>query len=68
MNAYWVNFVKSGNPNGAGLPAWPRYDPANDALLEFTAEGKAIAKPDPWRKRMDLAQGVSDRAEHTRGK
>lgn len=20
---YWVDFIKSGNPNGAGLPAWP---------------------------------------------
>ena len=25
MSAYWVNFVKSGDPNGAGLPEWPAY-------------------------------------------
>ncbi|HEX2533178.1 MAG TPA: carboxylesterase family protein [Chitinophagaceae bacterium] len=25
MSDYWVNFVKTGNPNGAGLPAWPAY-------------------------------------------
>ncbi len=22
---YWVNFVKTGNPNGSGLPVWPSY-------------------------------------------
>ena len=23
MSSYWVNFIRSGNPNGAGLPEWP---------------------------------------------
>lgn len=26
MSSYWANIVKTGNPNGAGLPAWPAYD------------------------------------------
>jgi len=25
MASYWTNFVKSGNPNGRGLPTWPAY-------------------------------------------
>lgn len=28
---YWVNFAKSGNPNGAGLPTWPTYSSAGSA-------------------------------------
>ncbi len=29
MSSYWVNFVKSGNPNGDGLPEWPKCDAEN---------------------------------------
>jgi para-nitrobenzyl esterase len=26
MGTYWTNFAKNGNPNGAGLGAWPMYN------------------------------------------
>lgn len=35
MSRYWVNFARSGNPNGNGLPAWPRYYQATPDYLEL---------------------------------
>ena len=53
ISAYIVNFAKTGNPNGAGLPAWPKYDPANDSLMDFSAAGKAEPGKDPWGAEID---------------
>ena len=39
MLRYWANFAKSGDPNGAGLPRWPKFDPKSRAYIEFTDSG-----------------------------
>jgi para-nitrobenzyl esterase len=33
MSGYWVNFVKSGNPNGPGLPVWPAFTNADNKVI-----------------------------------
>ena len=33
MSSYWVNFAKSGDPNGAGLPSWPAFTSADSKVL-----------------------------------
>ncbi len=32
---YWVNFAKTGNPNGKGLPNWPAFDAAQQVTMEL---------------------------------
>jgi para-nitrobenzyl esterase len=60
-NAYWVAFAKTGDPNGAGRPAWPACKGACDTLLDFTNAGPK-AGPDAWTSRLDLTAGAADRA------
>jgi para-nitrobenzyl esterase len=47
---YWTNFAKTGDPNGAGLPIWPRYSATTDQLLDFTNDGP-VGKPSPHKDR-----------------
>jgi para-nitrobenzyl esterase len=39
MERYWTNFAKTGDPNGAGVGAWPRFDATARGYMEFTAAG-----------------------------
>jgi para-nitrobenzyl esterase len=50
MQQYWTNFAKSGNPNGEGLPAWPRFAAAAQQVMELGDVTRPIPVLDPQKK------------------
>ena len=50
MSAYWVNFAKSGDPNGPGLPAWPAFTESDTMVMCF--DNNPSAKPMPHLERL----------------
>jgi para-nitrobenzyl esterase len=52
MSAYWTAFARTGDPNGAGRPAWPAYAAGQDRLLDFTNDGP-VANKVPHPERLD---------------
>lgn len=50
MQAYFVNFIKTANPNGEGLPKWPAYSASdNYQILRIDVESRA--EPEAHRDR-----------------
>ena len=57
MSSYWVNFAKTGDPNGPGLPKWASYSRENGKIMIFGRQAEAGVLPDQaalewWFRRM----------------
>jgi para-nitrobenzyl esterase len=45
ISSYWVNFAKTGDPNGPGLPKWPAFTENNQQAMVFDATPSARPVP-----------------------
>jgi para-nitrobenzyl esterase len=46
LSATWVQFARTGDPNGApGLPAWPKFNADTRPTMFFARESKVVEKP-----------------------
>jgi para-nitrobenzyl esterase len=50
ITTYWTNFARTGDPNGSGLPAWPKYADGGRVLH---LDEKIQALPDAHRARYE---------------
>jgi para-nitrobenzyl esterase len=50
MQAFFVNFIKTGKPDGPGLPPWPAYRPETN-YQRMRIDVKSQAEPEPHRDR-----------------
>jgi para-nitrobenzyl esterase len=57
MNSYWVNFAKTGDPNGQGLPNWPAYDTKGEAYMELGNE--IAAKKELHKEKLDFFEKIA---------
>lgn len=58
VSNYWVAFARTGNPNVAGQPNWPKLTPQHERLLEFSTAGAAPVT-DFGRTRLDLLEAAN---------
>jgi len=55
-NKYWVQFAKTGDPDAAGGPMWPKFDAADEYVMEFPATAVPSAAKHFHKDRLDWVE------------
>jgi len=64
MMSYWSRFARSGDPNGAGLPDWPRYGEGGGfPVMHLDVTSRAA--PDPLRTRYEVLDTILSESHPT---
>ena len=62
FNRYAVNFVKTGNPNGPGLPDWEAYRYHGRYVQMLGPDASAANREDPLADQLELVRAAAERA------
>ena len=54
IQQYWINFAKTCNPNGKGLPYWPTFDADKPTTMQFSNGASLIMRPN--REQIDFVE------------
>ena len=46
ISSYWINFARTGDPNGEGLPKWPAFNDKENQVMYFDSETGSRKHPD----------------------
>jgi para-nitrobenzyl esterase len=55
-NKYWAQFAKTGHPESAGGAMWPKFDAADESVMEFPANGVPLAAKHFHKDRLDWVE------------
>ncbi len=61
ISSYWTNFAKTGDPNGSGLPNWPKDTKSDAYQVMHLIEGTGLAPhpaPDSVRSRYEMLDRI----------
>ncbi len=59
MNAYWANFIKTGDPNGTGLANWPQFGKTHE-VMHLNVQCQAL--PEEHRDRYEFLNSAPEPA------
>jgi len=45
IRSYWINFARTGDPNGSGQPQWPVFTEKDQKVMFFDTAAKAVPIP-----------------------
>ncbi|HEY2647863.1 MAG TPA: carboxylesterase family protein [Puia sp.] len=57
LSSYWLNFIKTGNPNGSNLPVWKKYDDKDGFILEVS--NSSVARLPSMKKQFETFKQVN---------